>query len=473
MRQLRLPITTRILAVSGLSLGIFALSLLAVVRRTVVRAVRSETDAGVQVAQNVFQDMIAAKGPASIVNGHLQLGDWNPSGDDSLVDRLKRLTGVDATIFELRDGVPIRITTTIVRLDGSGRNTGTELLGPARSAIERGEGYSGTARVAGRDYVNRYDVLCDANGKTVGVVYTGIPLTRMHEAAKETMRVVMTGTAIALLPSLAALYVITRPVSRTFLRAVAVAQALALGNVDQSTERSFLNDEIDDVNLAFAKMIAYQQRMAVIADAISQGDLSHEIVPASNVDRLGIAFAKMTLNLRELVAQLEAMARTDTLTQLGNRRGFDDHLAAEISRTARHDGIVSLALIDVDEFKMVNDKYGHQRGDAVLAKLASILRSLRREDSAYRVGGDEFALILPDTSAAGAHTIMERVRAKAQAQLAGVTVTVGISSSVKGFVDTETLQHQADTALYHGKQQGRNSVTVFESSMEYAKSTEP
>ena len=446
----------------------FAFSLLAVVRRTVTRAVRSETEAGVKVALSVFRDLIAAKGPPAVVDGHLRLGTWHPGGDDSLVDRLKDLTGVDATIFEFRDGVPIRLTTTIVKLDGSGRNVGTELLGPARLAVERGQSYAGTGFVAGRDYLNRYEELSDADGTTVGIVYTGIPLTRMHAASRDTMRVVLTGTAIALLPSLAALYAITRPVSRTFLRAVAVAQALALGNVDQSTERSFLNDEIDDVNSAFEKMIAYQRRMAVIADAISQGDLSHEIVPASSVDRLGIAFAKMTLNLRELVATLETLALTDTLTQLGNRRRFDNDVRAGISRSARHGGTISLALIDVDEFKAVNDKHGHPRGDAVLTKLAAILRSGRREDSGYRLGGDEFALLLPDTSASEARSLMERIRAKAKSQLSGVTVTVGISSSAEGFVDAETLQQQADAALYYGKAHGRNSVTIFDDTMEQA-----
>jgi diguanylate cyclase (GGDEF)-like protein len=470
MTQLRFPFTTRILTVSGVSLGIFAVSLLSVVRRTVTRAVYAETDAGVQVAQNVFRHLIQSKGEATVVDGHLQFGDWNPRDDDSLVDRLKALTGADATLFEVIDGTPIRVSTTIGKLDGSGRNTGTELIGPARFAFDRGESYAGTGPVAGHDFLNRYDAITGLDGSRIGIAYTGVPLAKMHAAARDTMRAVMTGTAIALVPSLAALYVITRPVKRTFVRAVAVARGLALGNVDQLTERSFLNDELGDVNAAFAQMIAYQQRMTALADAIAHGDLSNEIVPASSSDRLGIAFGQMTLQLRTQVAQLKLTAQTDMLTQLGNRRAFDLHLEGEISRTARHGGTVSLALIDIDNFKAVNDTHGHQRGDTVLAKFGAILKTARREDAGFRLGGDEFALVLPDTTASDARTIMERIRAKAQAQMFGTTVTIGIASSAEGFMDAGTLTREADTALYNGKQRGRNTVTIFEADMAEAES---
>jgi diguanylate cyclase (GGDEF)-like protein len=464
MRQVRIPIATRILAVSGVSLGIFAMSMLRVVRRTVTRAVYSETSAGVAVAQNVFWHLLESKGSPSIVDGALYVGRSKINGDHSLVDHLKHLTGADATLFALVGGKPIRVSTTVSKLDGSGRNIGTELLGPAREAFDRGERFEGTGLVAGRDFINRYDALRDAGGKLVGAVYTGVPLTRMHEAAEETMRVIMVGTAIALLPSLVALYLITRPVNRTFMRVVAIARGLALGNVDQSTYPSFLNDELGDVNRAFSEMMAYLQHMTIIADAIAQGDLSSEIVPASSADRLGNAFVRMTINLRELVAELQASALTDNLTQLGNRRAFDHHLDAEISRTARHGGTLSLALIDVDEFKAVNDTHGHQRGDEVLAKLGEILKSARLEDAGYRLGGDEFAFVLPDTSALEASTIMERIRVSAQAQL-GATVSIGIASSVQGLLDAQTLHHRADAALYHGKERGRNAIVSFDGKM--------
>ncbi|MDQ2858973.1 MAG: diguanylate cyclase, partial [Candidatus Eremiobacteraeota bacterium] len=348
----------------------------------------------------------------------------------------------------------------------SGRNLGTELTGPARAAFDRGQGFAGKSAVAGRNFINRYDALRDARGDVVGVMYTGVPLTTMDAAAREIMRVVVAGTTIALFPSLFALYLITRPVGRTFLRAVAVAQGLARGNVDQltrdSSDRAFMNDEFGDVNKAFNEMIAYQQRMTVIADAIAGGDLSNDVAPASSLDRLGIAFARMTENLRTLVLQLETTALTDNLTQLGNRRAFDHHMIAEISRVARHGGVLSLAMIDIDQFKAVNDRQGHQGGDAVLAKLGELLKTVRLEDAAYRIGGDEFALIMPDTSSAEAQIIAERIRSAAQTQLSGATISVGIASSADGLLDAQTLQRRADSALYAGKLHGRNVVVLYD-----------
>ena len=380
------------------------------------------------------------------------------------------MTGADASLFLLRDGTPVRVSTTVEKLDGSGRNVGTELTGPARTALDRGESFVGISPVAGRNFINRYDALRDARGDIVGVAYTGVPLTTMDAAAKNIMRVVVAGTAIALFPSLFALYLITRPVGRTFLRAVTVAQGLARGNVDQATsdasDRAFMNDEFGDVNKAFSEMIAYQQRMTVIADAIAGGDLSNDVAPASSLDRLGIAFARMTENLRALVLQLETTALTDTLTQLGNRRAFYHHMMAEISRVARHGGVLSLAMIDIDQFKAVNDRQGHQGGDAVLAKLGEILKTVRLEDAGYRIGGDEFALIMPDTSSAEAQVLLERIRGAAQAQLSGATVSVGIASSADGVPNAETLQRRADRALYAGKQHDRNVVMLYDAMVE-------
>jgi len=321
MSTFRLPIATRIVAVSGISLGIFAGALLFVVRRTVKHAIFKETSERVRVAQNVFRDMLEREGTPAAVDGNLYLGNHSTADDHSLVDHLKRVTGADASLFLLRDGTPVRVSTTVEKLDGSGRNVGTELTGPARTALDRGESFVGISPVAGRNFINRYDALRDARGDIVGVAYTGVPLTTMDAAAKNIMRVVVAGTAIALFPSLFALYLITRPVGRTFLRAVTVAQGLARGNVDQATsdasDRAFMNDEFGDVNKAFSEMIAYQQRMTVIADAIAGGDLSNDVAPASSLDRLGIAFARMTENLRALVLQLETTALTDTLTQSG------------------------------------------------------------------------------------------------------------------------------------------------------------
>jgi diguanylate cyclase (GGDEF)-like protein len=283
----------------------------------------------------------------------------------------------------------------------------------------------------------------------------------MSKKVAEAMRTVLLATAVALVASLLLLWAVMRPLQRAFRNAVRMAQGLAAGDVDQ-VGGVVTGDELGQVSLAFAEMIAYQQRMAAIADALAEGNFSNEVVPVSSRDRLGIAFAHMSDNLRRLVRQLETSALTDSLTQLGNRRAFDARIHVELSRAARRNGQVWLALIDVDNFKSVNDDHGHQRGDLVLSNLGSILRHLRAEDGAYRIGGDEFAVILSDCSAENAKLVLERISDEARAKLFGTTISVGLAGSPHGSIDPETLLRHADAALYVGKQRGRNRVLAYE-----------
>ncbi len=460
-KNVRLSIVTRIVVISGVSLGLFATAILVVVRRTVQRAVFEEIDARVQVAQRTFWDLIENKGPASLHEGKLQLGNRLVEGDLAIVDHLKKLTGADATIFQLTHGHLIRLTTTVEKADGSGRNVGTELGGPARAAFERGSSYEGINPVAGRDFVVRYDPLRSADGAIVGMVFTGIALETMHVATRATMRIVMIGTPIALALSLSILYVVTRPLHHTIRRAVDVAQGLARGDVDQETGRTS-NDELGDVNVAFNDIIAYHQRMVSLADAIAGGNLSVDVEPTSKADRLGVAFARMTENLRDLVAQLETTALTDQLTQLGNRRAFDEHLPRELSRASRHCETASLALLDVDRFKAVNDVRGHQGGDEVLASLGKLLGTVRLEDRSFRIGGDEFAIVMPSTSAVEAKLIAARITNALRTELPGVTLSIGIADTSRGIYDSAALRANADAALYAGKDRGRDVIVVFE-----------
>jgi diguanylate cyclase (GGDEF)-like protein len=186
--------------------------------------------------------------------------------------------------------------------------------------------------------------------------------------------------------------------------------------------------------------------MACIADALADGDFSKEVIPVSQRDRLGIAFAHMSHNLNRLVQQLETSAMTDSLTQLGNRRAFRVRMRSELSRAARHNGQVWLALVDIDNFKAVNDENGHQHGDVVLVKLGTVLGHVRAEDGAFRLGGNEFAVVLSDCSREDAKLALERLREEAQAELFGTTISVGLACSAQGLTDGETLQRQADAA---------------------------
>lgn len=217
-----------------------------------------------------------------------------------------------------------------------------------------------------------------------------------------------------------------------------------------------------DINLAMrrsestlAKTDRFVQRTAL---AISLAGLALLVVFLYVLE----AYRRRTAELhRAEVARLEAAALTDHLTALGNHRAYQEELGRELSRATRHDEPVSLALIDVDGLKVINDSFGHQRGDGVLAGLAKLLRDLRAEDRAFRIGGDEFAVLLPNTSLEQAHGVMTRLRLAVQGGADGNTVSIGVAASVGADRDPEILRGQADAALYEAKRAGRNAVESY------------
>lgn len=168
------------------------------------------------------------------------------------------------------------------------------------------------------------------------------------------------------------------------------------------------------------------------------------------------------LELMNVNRQLEALALTDPLTGLKNRRFFEESLLANLSQYRRTQASFSLFIIDIDHFKSINDTYGHPVGDLVLTKLGQLLRAESRElDVVARVGGEEFMLVLPNVGRGQAVAIAERYRARIEATPMGeyrITASLGISTC--GPEDTEqTMVGKADQALYASKSGGRNRVT--------------
>jgi len=196
------------------------------------------------------------------------------------------------------------------------------------------------------------------------------------------------------------------------------------------------------------------------------------IFGSAGVALLGLFVAALLSHRRRLsdrhrgeVATLEAALVVDGLTLLGNHRAFKDDVARACARTQRPGQTLSLAMIDVDEFKVINDENGHLHGDRVLQDLARLLREGRPQDRAYRVGGDEFALILPNTSAAEAAVVLERVRAAAAKLLARGTISIGHATANGVACTPEMLQAWADAALYETKRGGRNGVSGFNAAL--------
>ncbi|HJV59739.1 MAG TPA: GGDEF domain-containing protein [Albitalea sp.] len=162
------------------------------------------------------------------------------------------------------------------------------------------------------------------------------------------------------------------------------------------------------------------------------------------------------------VALMRELAVTDPLTGLPNRRGTTDRLDAAMAMVARHGQPLSVALIDVDNFKSINDRYGHAAGDAVLHRLAQTMQqATRATDMLGRWGGEEFLLLAPATSAPAAGELAERVRraVAAQAFAHGEPVTISVGVSTCWSADrVEALLRRADDALYRAKAGGRDRV---------------
>ena len=176
----------------------------------------------------------------------------------------------------------------------------------------------------------------------------------------------------------------------------------------------------------------------------------------------------------QLVKDLDIMATTDHLTRAYNRRFFFDVAEKEVKRSVRKQSPLSLLLFDVDKFKAVNDTYGHHHGDEVLIGISSVCSEmLRGEDVFARFGGEEFAVLLPETGIDEATVIADRLRklvsehtVSDKGKTISVTISIGVASWLSGkSLDINTLLNQADQAMYHSKASGRNQVTVFTKEM--------
>lgn len=166
--------------------------------------------------------------------------------------------------------------------------------------------------------------------------------------------------------------------------------------------------------------------------------------------------------------ELQLMASTDSLTQLPNLRAFRQSYAREVARARREDSLLVVGMLDVDYFKRINDAYGHPTGDHVLRVLAQVLsEQLRASDLVARVGGEEFAILMPQIDLEQAHLICERVRTTVARHRFGssshplsLSVSIGLAR-LEPADDEEQVLRAADKALYQAKNGGRNRVVLF------------
>ncbi|MBX9936157.1 MAG: diguanylate cyclase [Burkholderiaceae bacterium] len=172
---------------------------------------------------------------------------------------------------------------------------------------------------------------------------------------------------------------------------------------------------------------------------------------------------------KELQRKMELLANTDALTRLANRRRFHELAELEISRARRFTQNFSVLMLDIDNFKSINDRYGHDVGDKVIAYIGDLCRNeLRDIDIAGRLGGEEFAILLPGTSSGGGREVAERLRRDienhemelSEGTVLKFTVSIGCVSSTDLSLDIEQLLKRADQCLYEAKRSGRNRVVL-------------
>lgn len=228
-------------------------------------------------------------------------------------------------------------------------------------------------------------------------------------------------------------------------------------------------EELQDIPIL---LLTSHEAMETKVKALEQGASDYLTKPFSPEELL--ARVKVHLKIKALQDDLKAnnqllqkLAQTDPLTELDNRRHMMDTLEAEFDRSSRVGSPFALLMVDLDHFKRVNDTYGHQLGDKVLQSVAwEIKGTLRQYDSAARFGGEEFALLLPETALKGATLVAERLRHLISSiEFAGplsglrISVSIGVATIPHEKIQSiKDLIRLADDALYEAKRNGRNRV---------------
>lgn len=251
---------------------------------------------------------------------------------------------------------------------------------------------------------------------------------------------------VVLIVLLVVAHLFSRSLVRPIYSLIEGARRVAEGdlNVDSPSQR---RDEIGYLSRVFDEMVGRLQE-----------------------SRRAVTFAQ--IQLQEQNQRLEAMSVTDSLTGLANRRSLNEKLESHLDQFQRNERLFSVLMLDLDHFKLINDRHGHPVGDQVLRLFAAcLLRSIRSVDFAARYGGEEFTAILFETGRSDAMESAERIRREVEClrveavPAADITVSIGVAEVCLDDAGADTLLQRADAALYQAKQAGRNCVCFAAASL--------
>jgi len=378
---------------------------------------------------------------------------------DDTVRSLKELLNSDVTIF-FND---VRIATTIYR---NGHSLVGTRMDPHVASIVIGERkeFSGEVNVFGERYVSFYKPLFNAHGEAFATFFIGTPVEDMIDRSNQYIRdgiiLGLLGLAISIILLYSIISAISNPISVLSQNMTDIANGNLTVEINVKGE-----DEIGVLGKSLQKIAFILHKLLEdIKEMISEhekGNVSYSL----NAEEFNGGYRTL---VNDILA-LSTISTTDKLTDIPNRRSFDNRLVLEWNRAMRDKTPLSLFLMDLDRFKIYNDSFGHQQGDLALQTVAATITNLLRRstDFAARWGGEEFVVLLPVTDSEHATHIAETVRAGIETTIIPcvkdgadkVTVSIGVNTLIPTKDCTiDSFLAAADSALYKAKEAGRNAV---------------
>jgi diguanylate cyclase (GGDEF)-like protein len=249
-------------------------------------------------------------------------------------------------------------------------------------------------------------------------------------------------------------------------------QPVVISNLQQTNVSGAMKAFVEKYSLTSLLAVPIQTKDVVLGAFISMASESGHFSADDVATASAIAdFTAIALENAGLFAELQRSAITDSLTGIYNTRFFHEVLGRETARADRYSSPLSLLMIDIDAFKLVNDTFGHVVGNKVLTQIAGTLKqTIRNTDFVFRCGGDEFGVVLPGTNLEGAMHVAEKILQKVESAKildtlgysGPVTVSIGLSEYHRGS-HFETLVAEADQALYASKRSSKNCARAFKS----------